>query len=265
MNTKRSIAPVRPAGVAAMLAILSIIVTSCNAPQLSSTEDEGSDSGGLYATSQQSIQSNVGDMPEREESDRVCPDKVELWQLCVVHIIDVQFFTPPGKVTQSVMAPNCVPIPIANNRDGIIAGPVTGGGGVEVPIKISGKAEDEDICCTFSGTNTLTISGSGSCEWGLETITLREQWGTAQAEILCSCKGGADCHPYRGPIPLGSLGDQSVTFDLRLHSDGDCYNLPIPGGLIAGKLSYCLTPPSMSAGEGVPSVELVPLVDKPCP
>jgi hypothetical protein len=204
-------------------------------------------------------------MPEREESDMVCPDKVEVWQLCVVHSIDVQFFSPPGKVTESVISPNCVAIPIGNNRTGIISGLVDGGGGVEVPIKIGGTAEDEDICCTFSGTNTLTISGSGSCEWGLETITLREQWGTAQAEILCSCKGGTNCHPYRGPVPLGGLGDQTVTFDLHLNSRGDCYNLPIPGGVIEGKLSYCLAPPSMSTGEGVPVVEPVPLVEEPCP
>ena len=265
MEAQRPTALVRLTCVAAVLAILSIIVAGCNAPQVSSTEEEGSDSGGPYATSQQSILSNIEDMPERGESDMVCPDKVEVWQLCVVHTINVQFFSPPGKVTESVMSPNCVAIPVGNNRTGIISGLAGGGGGTEVPIKISGKAEDEDICCTFSGSNTLTISGSGSCEYGLETITIREQWGTAQAEILCSCKGGTDCHPYRGPVPLGGLGDQTVTIDLHLNSRADCYNLPIPGGVLEGKLSYCLAPPSMSTDDTVPAVELVPLVDEGCP
>jgi hypothetical protein len=266
MNTKRSAASFLPAGMAAMLVTLSIIVTSCNAPQVSSTEDEGSDSGGPYATSQQAIESNPGDMPEGREPDMVCPDKVELWQLCVYHVMDIQFFTPPGKVTQmvSLSSPrNCVSIPIANNRTGIISGPVGGASGSEVPIEIKGKAEDEDICCTFSGSNTLTISGSGSCEFGLETITIREQWGTPQAEILCSCKGGTDCHPYKGSVPLGSLGDQSVTVELRLNSGGDCYDLPIPGGLLSGTLRYCLYKSSTSTGE--PDVGLVPLAEEGCP
>ncbi len=260
MEAQRPTALVRLTCLAAMLAILSIIVAGCNAPQVSSTEEEGSDSGGPYATSQQAIESNPEDMPVEREPDRVCPDKVELWQLCVSHVMDVQFFTPPGKVTQSVSSPNCVTIPIGNNRTGILSGPVGGASGSDVPIEIKGKAEDEDICCTFSGSNTLTISGSGSCEFGLETITIREQWGTPQAGILCSCKGGTDCHPYRGTVPLGSLGDQSVTVELRLNSGGDCYDLPIPGGLLSGTLRYCLYSPS-----AVPDVGLVPLVEEGCP
>jgi len=263
MEAERSTGQVRLTCLAAVLAILSILIAGCNAPQVSSTEEEGSDTGGPYATSQQAIESDPGDMPVEREPDRVCPDKVEQWRLCVYHVMDVQFFAPPGNVIQRVTSPNCVTIPIGNNRTGIISMTVGGAGGSEVPIEIKGKAEDEDICCTFSGSNTLTISGSGSCEFGLETITIREQWGTPQAEILCSCKAGTDCHPYRGTVPLGSLGDQSVTVELRLNSGGDCYDLPIPGGLLSGTLRYCLY-------EGLASVDeldvgLVPLVEDKCP
>jgi hypothetical protein len=134
-------------------------------------------------------------------------------------------------------------------------------------LKITGKAEDEDVCCTFTGTNTLTVNGIGTCsavgDWGgVEKLHVFEEWGTGQAEMHCSCKGNVDCHPYSGPIQLAGLGNQKVDLTLWLHSNGDCYNLPISGGLISGKLSYCLFE-SPSGGAGELDVGLLPLVEEP--
>ncbi len=232
-----------------VLAVASIAVASCNMPQISSPENEASDAGGPYATSQQSLGA----------SDRLgCPTRAETWYLCLGHNISIHFFTPPGEVTEQVVFPSCVPVTLHRGSTGI--GGV--GGGNEVSIQITGRAEDEDECCYFTGSNTISVETSVECvgtRRGIATVDIWEHWGTAQAEIHCTCKGDADCHPYSGPIALAGLGDQEYTIDFPLRSDGSCMPLPIPGSMLSGQLQFCLrqSGPELDVG-------LVPLVPA-CP
>jgi hypothetical protein len=251
MDSGRPRALVLLARIASALAIASIAITGCNMPQTATSEEEASGAGGPFATSQQSLGA----------SDRLgCPARAETWYLCLGHDITIHYFTPPGDVREQVVNRNCVAIPLASGGSSIQFG---AGGGNVVDLQISGSAEDEDERCCFTGTNTITVTATLECtgtQRGIAIVDISEHWGTAQAEMHCTCKGDTDCHPYNGPIALAGLGDQEYTMRFPLRSSGSCLPLPIPGMMVmSGQLQFCL-----QNSEPVPDVGLVPLVAE-CP
>jgi hypothetical protein len=250
-----------PRIAAIVLAIMGI--TSCTLVKPASSENQGSDTSGPYATNQQAVQgagqqqgsSNDGYSENSPGSENFvqCPARghLETWYICLGHRITVKFFAPPGNVTMST--DGCVGVPVQRGSLGLSAVDQ------EIPVKISGKAEDDKVKCTIEGKTTLTVNASGECEeggaMGGENLTIDEHWGIAEAQLKCECKGEGDCHPYNGPIQLAGLGDQTITIDFLLNiGGGDCRSYPMPGGLLSGKLSYCFQ------NNDIPSVELVPLV-----
>jgi hypothetical protein len=228
-----------PRIAAIVLAIVAI--TSCTLMKPASSENQGSDNSGPYATNQQAVQSRRVACPARGHKAQ--------WYLCLEHSITVKFFAPSGSVTMST--DGCVEVPVQSGYIGLSAVDQ------EFPVKISGKGEDDKVKCTIEGKTTLTVNAAGECRGsktgGVESLDIKEDWGIAEAQLKCECKGEGDCHPYNGPIQLAGLGDQKITFDFLLDEyNGDCKPLPISGGIISGQLKYCF--------QNIPSVPLEPLV-----
>jgi len=228
-----------PRLAAIVLAIAAI--TGCSMSTPTSTSEEGSNTSGPYATNQQAVKGSGVACPARGQGVQ--------YLLCLEHSITVKFFAPPGNVTMSTAG--CVGVPAHSGSLGFSAIDQ------EFPVKISGKAEDDKVKCTFEGQTTLTVNSSGECSGsktgGVENLTIKEKWGIADAQLKCECKGEVDCHPYNGPVQLAGLGDQQITFDFLLTSTEDCKTLPISGGIINGQLKYCFQDALY-----VPIVPLVP-------
>ena len=204
--------------MAATLAIVSILITSCNMPQLSSSENGASDTDGPYASNEQALQVAAGPVG--------CPrSRAQMWYLCLGHSLSIHLFTSPGTVDIDMGADPCVGIPVRSGSTGVSGDPV------ELPVTISGQAEDEDERCAFEGQNTITVVASGDCRGtgsaGAETLSIQGNWGIAQVELHCECKGEGDCHPYNGPIQLPQPG-RGLTPDpgLRQGLGRGCSGLP---------------------------------------
>jgi hypothetical protein len=246
MNAKYAILP----GWVLVLLFGAVMASGCNMPQPLPSGDGASDASDSYTTDQQALQSQGGPVG--------CPrGRAEMWYLCLAHSISIHFFAPPGTVNFEMGADPCVGVPTRSGSVGV-SGEVQ-----ELPITISGEAEDDDVRCTFTGQNPLAVSASGECRGsgtsGVETLSIDESWGIAQAELHCECKGESDCHPYNGPIALAGLGDQSITIEFGLNTTeyGDCRLYPMSGGPLSGWLTYCF---QNSAHAPAPQVPLEPLV-----
>ena len=213
-----------PRLAAIVLAIAAI--TGCSMSTPTSPSDEGSNTSGPYATNQQAIKGSGVACPARGVGVQ--------YLLCLEHSITVKFFTPPGNVTMSTAG--CVEVAVKGGYLGFSAM------NQEFPVKISGNAEDDKVKCTFEGQTTLTVNSYGECRGGkgggVENLTIKENWGIADAQLKCECKHEG-CNAYKGPVQLAGLGDQQITYDFLLTGTEDCKTLPISGGIIYGQLKYC--------------------------
>lgn len=58
---------------------------------------------------------------------------------------------------------------------------LVGQGGVDIPVKISGKMGD----CTLQGSSSMSPSASGSCQNGIVYLTIQENWKPGQGTLTC--------------------------------------------------------------------------------
>jgi len=240
---------------AVTLVATAAIAAGCNMLQTSSAESTPTEAEGAYGANPQALQG------AQSSSDRLtCADLLTgEWYLCVSHSIKITF--PPyakGSIWAEATSPNCIRL-IASQQGG------AAGGEIDVPISIGGAFANDEVCCKPSGTAYLSLTASGECvgtaHAGVVTLTIKEYWGNARADLQCECVDPEkDCHADEasGPITVGGLGDMSRSVDFEVMRSGTCRPLTIPSNpMISGTLNYCLQDHA-----DVPFVGLVPLV---CP
>jgi hypothetical protein len=225
-------------------------IASCNLPQASPSGGESGDTGGQYESNQQALE-GVSESDFKEYSTG-CKVGAE-WYLCItVDLRNGIFSDPPGEVTWKIKPGKD---PCAKS---VINRSTTSHFSKSSEIEISGKAEDDTKKCTFTGSSSVTVLGTGYCDggkdWGVFTITVNTTLAEGPTTIECESK-----HPNGGkypPIPIVLKGLELPTSEMRLQTwtSSNFASLQCKTFSVAryGEVRYCLY--------DFPSFELVPLL-----